>query len=269
MDKHRLLDGAITAFNRGQRRLEVRRRLPHEAVPADGSPLPYALTVERRLLLAQLYISGEGLEIGALNAPLPLPPGARVRYVDRLSVEEVRVHYPGLDIVDVDLVEDGERLPSIPPSSQDFIVANHFLEHCEDPVRTLETLAGRLRSGGVLYMAVPDADLTFDVKRPSTTWEHLLEEHELGTERSRRRHYEEWARLVEDLDEPEVASRAEQLQDMGYSIHFHVWRLHDLLGFFARCIDEIGVPLRLEAVARFGNEAICVLRREEGAAETS
>ena len=264
MDRHELLDRAIAAFNRGQRRLELRRK--DQAAPrASVAPTPHALAIGRRLLFAQLYITGEGLEIGALDSPQPLPAGARVRYVDRLTVDELRTHYPGLHLVDVDLVEDGERLPSIPLSSQDFIVANHFLEHCEDPIGTLQTLASRIRPGGVLYLAVPDADLTFDAGRPSTSWEHLVEDHDLGAERSRRAHYEEWARLVEGVEEGVAGLRAGQLLDMGYSIHFHAWRLHDLLGFFTRCIDEAGVPLTLEAVARFGIEAICVLRRAEDA----
>jgi predicted SAM-dependent methyltransferase len=264
MDRHELLDRAILTFNHSQRRLEVRRKGRAEPqLPAAVEP--HALAIERRLLFAQLYLAGEGLEIGALDSPQPLPAGARVRYVDRLTVEELRTHYPGLDIVDVDLVEDGERLPSIPPSSQDFIIANHFLEHCEDPIGTLQTLTSRVRPGGVLLMSVPDADQTFDAKRPSTPWEHLVEDHEQGAERSRRAHYEEWVRLVDGVEEAEASEHAGRLVDMGYSIHFHVWRLHDLLDFFTRCIDEVGVPLTLEAVARFGIEAICVLRRTEAA----
>jgi hypothetical protein len=34
--------------------------------------------------------SGEGIEIGALRNPLPMPPFARVRCLDRLAVFELR-----------------------------------------------------------------------------------------------------------------------------------------------------------------------------------
>ena len=167
--------------------------------------------------------------------------------------------------MDVDLVEDGERLPGVPPSSQDFIVANHFLEHCEDPIGTLQTPDIPHPPGRRALMAVPDADLTFDAGRPSTIVGAPGRGPRPGRERSRRAHYEEWARLVEGVEEEEAGPRAAQLLDMGYSIHFHVWRLDDLLGFFMRCIDEVGVPLTLEAVARFGIEAICVLRARSDA----
>lgn len=266
MDGSEFVDRALAAFNRRQRRVVVRRLGASEAPAAPSAPVPpasavHALAIERRLLFAQLYITGSGIEIGALDAPLPLPAGARVRYLDRLPTDELRRHYPGLDVVDVDVVDDGERLTCVPLASQDFVVANHFLEHCQDPIGTLRTLAGRLRPGGVLYMAVPDADQTFDAARPSTAWAHLLADHEEGPERSRRDHYEEWVRLVEGVDAAGAPLRVGELMAMGYSIHFHVWRMHELLAFFAACIDDIGVDLTLEAAARFGLETICVLRR--------
>jgi SAM-dependent methyltransferase len=186
MDTSAMARRAVRFFNTRQGRFEIRRR----TVAVDGTPErpPQGM----RELVAQLYISGDGLEIGALNGPLRLPTGARVRYVDRLSMADLREHYPGLDLVEVDIIDDGERLTSVPKASQDFIIANHFLEHCEDPLRTLQTLASRIKLGGVLFMAVPDADLTFDRERQSTTFSHLIEDHDLGPAQSREQHYREW-----------------------------------------------------------------------------
>ena len=64
-----------------------------------------------------------------------------VRYVDRMWTDELRREYPELanwDLTQVDVVDDGEKLATIADESQDFIVANHFLEHTEDPVGTIE-----------------------------------------------------------------------------------------------------------------------------------
>ena len=216
---------------------------------------------DRRRLVAELYLSGDGLEIGALNVPLPLPSGARVRYVDRLGVADLRRQYPGLDLAPVDLVEDAETLPSVRPASQDFIVANHFLEHCQDPIGTLETFAARLRPGGVLFLAVPDADQTFDARRPSTPFEHVLVDHIAGPARSRHEHYAEWVALVEGVDPYEAAARVAKLEGMAYSIHFHVWRFAGLLELFTRAAAECELPLSLEVVMRNGAETICVVRR--------
>ncbi len=47
-----------------------------------------------RARIAAMYLQGEGIEIGGLHNPLDVPPGVRVRYVDRLPVERLRQEYP-------------------------------------------------------------------------------------------------------------------------------------------------------------------------------
>ncbi|HUK78581.1 MAG TPA: methyltransferase domain-containing protein [Thermoleophilia bacterium] len=262
MDRHDLVDRALRLFNTHQRRFVARRAGVCERVASGALAAP---AVDRRRLVAELYLRGSGLEIGALNGPLALPEGAHARYVDRLDLAELRAHYPGLELVPVDIVDDGERLASIAAASQDFIVANHFLEHCQDPIGTLQHLAAKLRPDGILYLAVPDADQTFDAGRPSTTFDHLVTDHAQGPASSRHAHFQEWAALVEDGDARSTAARVRQLEDMDYSIHFHVWRLPDLLELFARTIAEHDVPLRIELVTRNGIEVICVLRRVDRA----
>jgi hypothetical protein len=88
-------------------------------------------------ILARRYLHGSGLEIGALHRPLPVKQGTRVTYVDRLDQRGLRAHYPELashEFVNVDIVDDGETLGSIAQESQDFIIANHCIEHCENPL---------------------------------------------------------------------------------------------------------------------------------------
>jgi SAM-dependent methyltransferase len=160
---------------------------------------------DARAELAELFLQGDGLEIGALHLPTALPPGSQALYVDRMSIEDLRAHYPelaGLDLTPVDVIDDGERLDRIPPESVDFIVANHFLEHCQDPIATIETHLSKLRPGGTLLYAVPDKRYTFDFRRPRTTLQHLIEDHEKGPERSRAVHYLEWAQLVYPDEQP-------------------------------------------------------------------
>ena len=255
---------AVELFNSRQKWIEI--QVHRKAVPPvekdahDTTPDPPPAGGMRELV-ARLYIAGEGIEIGALNGPLGLPMGTRVQYVDRLEMSELREHYPGLDIAQVDIVDDGECLVTIPESSQDFIVANHLLEHCEDPIQTLHTFASRLKPGGVLFMAVPDADFTFDCTRPSTTFAHLLEDHTLGPARSRMEHYREWVNLVKGYAGTAADEQVGALIEMGYRIHYHVWRMHELLEFLARSIDELDLRLSLELAMRHGLEVICVLRR--------
>jgi len=195
-----------------------------------------------------------------------MPGGVRVRYVDRMTVPQLRALYPelrGWELAPVDVVDDGERLGAVAAQSVDFIVANHFLEHCEDPIRTIGTHLGKLRPGGVLFYAVPDKRYTFDSRRPRTSLGHLVDDYENGAERSRRHHYLEWARLVpagEPPDEAQAAEHAARLQAEGYSIHFHVWTHGDLVELMLHCREQLG-SFDIEAVRRRGAETIVVLRK--------
>jgi SAM-dependent methyltransferase len=229
------------------------------------SLLPDRQEVRRtRVRLAKRFLRGDGLEIGALHLPLPMPRGARARYVDRMTKDELVREYPELEghaLVDVDVVDDGERLATVPDGSVDFVVANHFLEHTEDPIGTLAQHTRVLRPGGVLYLANPDPRATFDEARPLTTIEHLAADHREGPQRSRDAHYEEWVRLVERAPEAEVAARARELRDASYSIHFHVWTPAVFAELVEHCAREEQIPLELEALVPVRHEFIAVLRK--------
>jgi SAM-dependent methyltransferase len=216
----------------------------------------------RRREIARRYLSGDGIEIGALHNPLDVPGSARVRYVDRMPVDGLREQYPELaaqPLVDVDIVDDGERLGTIEDDSQEFVIANHFLEHCENPLGALESMIRVLRPGGVLYLAVPDKRYTFDVDRPVTPTEHVLRDYREGPESSRRGHYEEWARLVDKAEQPEA--HASTLLDRGYSIHFHAWTQAELIDLVRTAAEELGLSFDVELMLKNGLEIIFVLRK--------
>ena len=123
-----------------------------------------------RLTVADRHLRGAGLEIGALQDPMPMPKGTRVRYVDIAPTEQLRAMYPAKTrrwLVDVDVVDDGEKLATVADDSQDFVASNHFFEHAEDPIGALRNMLRVVRPGGVVYMSVPDKRLTFDhARRP-------------------------------------------------------------------------------------------------------
>ena len=239
--------------------------------PAPPPPVYFNARAE----LAFHYLFGEGLEIGPLHQPLAMPPHARARYVDRMTSPELRREYPELaewDLTDVDVVDDGELLSTIPEASQDFIVANHFLEHCENPIGTIETHLRKLKPGGVLFYAVPDKRFTFDFRRPVTPIEHMVADYDEGPERSRHEHYMEWCRLVIDEEsagtveqaasEEWVASRAQELEDARYSIHMHVWTQAEFLKLILALRDRLDGGFDIEAAARVAIEFIVILRKE-------
>jgi predicted SAM-dependent methyltransferase len=239
------------------------RRLRHPRSLLRALWAKRAVSATREALAAR-YLRGTGIEIGALHNPLRTPPGALVRYIDRLHVTQLREHYPELNalpLVEVDIIDDGERLEAIPDGSLDFVIANHFLEHCQDPLRALVHFCRVLRVGGIVYLAVPDKRRTFDVDRPVTSLEHLLEDHAKGPARSRRAHFEEWARLVDRVDDSELDRRVEELMAKDYSIHYHVWTQAELLELLAALRNRLQLPFEVEVLARNQHEHIVILER--------
>jgi SAM-dependent methyltransferase len=245
--------------------MSTTRSEPDQDTARPIDPAPVFLDARREF--AERFLAGHGLEIGALHLPLATPPRAQVSYVDRMPVEELRSEYPELatwDLTPVDVIDNGELLATVEEGSQDFIVANHFLEHCEDPIRTIETHLGKLKPGGVLFYAVPDKRYTFDHRRPLTPLEHMVEDHEQGPGRSRREHYYEWTRLViveGGETEEQTTVRSEELEAAEYSIHFHVWTQAEFLKLILHCRERFEEAFDIEAAAQQGIEFVVVLRK--------
>ena len=232
--------------------------------PAEAPPI----YLDARAEFAARYLTGEGLEIGPLHLPLALPDGATARYVDRMSIDDLRREYPelaGWNLTPVDVIDDGERLETIAPASQDFIIANHFLEHCENPISTIETHLSKLKPGGVLFYAVPDKRFTFDFRRPVVALEHMVVDYEQGPEGSRAEHYEEWTTMVlieEGQSEERALERARELEAAKYSIHMHAWTQAEFLALILTCRQRFADGFDIEAAARQGIEFAVVLRKD-------
>jgi predicted SAM-dependent methyltransferase len=242
----------------------VGRRLGATKSSLGGQPFgPAGSTHEIRRRIADAFLTGDGIEIGALHQPLQVPSVARVKYVDRMTVPELRRQYAELadePLVETDIIDNGELLSTIGDSTQDFVVANHFIEHCQNPIATLQNLLRVLKPAGILYMAVPDKRFTFDIDRPCTTIEHLIRDYREGPEWSKRQHFEEWSRLVNKrTSDAEVEEDVRHLLSIDYSIHFHVWTEVELLELVA-ALHPL-VRFELELFIRNGFESILILRK--------
>ena len=216
-----------------------------------------------RTRFARRYLSGEGVEIGALHQPQPLPAGANAKYLDRLDTPALRREYPELDhlpLVEVDIVEDGEDPKSIEDESLDFLIASHVIEHTEDPVGTIANWLRVLRPGGHLFLVVPDRRRTFDRSREPQDTAHLLRDHREGPETSRRQHYREWVDATSP-DEPDPDRLATDLEKQGYRIHFHVWTAEEFEASLIEIAETENLPLRISGTGRNYREFIVVLEK--------
>lgn len=220
--------------------------------------------LSRRTRLAGRYLSGAGIELGALHSPMPLPKSATVTYVDRFDIDSLRAHYPELaeqPLATVDVIDDAETLGTFADGSQDFVIASHVLEHCEDPVSTFGHWLRVLRPGGIAFVAVPNKLATFDSPRPVTSWQHVLKDHQDGPQGSRSAHYLEWSRFVDGKADEEATAHAEALEDCRYSIHFHVWDAPAFREFANGCQQILSVPFSIAALIDCRHEILLVARR--------
>jgi GT2 family glycosyltransferase/glycosyltransferase involved in cell wall biosynthesis/SAM-dependent methyltransferase len=186
--------------------------------------------VEARAMIARRFLRGDGIEIGALQNPLQLPPQARVRYVDRLPLAELRRHYPelaGQELVDSSILASADRLTVVPEGTQDFVVCNHVLEHMRDPIGALLEWLRVLKPGGHLYVSIPDHQNPHDRLRKLTSLEHILADHRLRVQRAEEdwAHFFDWAHSAHaaDMGPEQRESHARDLIAQDYSIHFHVF----------------------------------------------
>lgn len=186
--------------------------------------------------LADKYIQGDGIEIGALCHPLPT--SANVVYVDRFDREGLHEQYPDIPIKDmvlVNVVADGETLEIFDNDSKDFIIANHFLEHCEFPIKTVENWVRVLKKDGIIYCAIPNKDFTFDKNRNLTPITHLIYECQTGVS-------DTFAHYMDATNGDDMMSG--NLMDTKYSIHYHVWDRTGIIEFFEYMCKIL--PLKIE-----------------------
>ena len=243
--------------------MSVRTRLLRKLRALVTAYLPIRLSLSRESI-ARLFIRGRGLEIGALNTPLRVPRSARVRYVDVVPEKTLLDQFPELSRGTIrvpDLLTDIESLSIVADGSEDFVIANHVLEHTEDPLRALQSVARVLRSGGIFYFALPDKRFTFDRTREITSLDHLITDHTAGPEVSRREHYEEWIRCVDGLTGDEATAKLDIMLRERSNIHFHVWEANDMIEWINYAINRLGVPFDVKLFAKHGSEVIWVLSK--------
>ena len=219
------------------------------------------------------YLSGTGLEIGALHRPVDAPH-LKVSYVDRLSKAQALEHYPELiphsdKIVEPGIIDDAETLATVSVSSQDFLIANHVIEHMRNPIVSLMNWCRVLRPGGRLFLAVPFRDGTFDRERELTPFSHLLQDYEDPSEERDFQHFLDFSlyvscRFFNVKPENESVQFAQELWEKRYSIHYHVWNFETFQDFLSQMQSRFGTlfPMKMiDSVAPTSDEFLFVLEK--------
>ena len=223
-----------------------------------------------RLLLSARFIEGDGIEIGGLGRPLKVGANARVKYVDRLSGDDLTKNYTEnlvkIKILHPDIEANGETLEPVADSSQSFVIANHVIEHFENPILFFKNAYRVLREGGILFLAIPDKERTFDSKRPVTDFEHLRRDFINGPSDSKEDHFLEYATLAVNheasVGSADHQAMAEKLMREDFSIHFHVWDIEGMLDMIQNVREEFDVRFRLRCMLSSGDECIFILEKQ-------
>jgi predicted SAM-dependent methyltransferase len=167
-------------------------------------------------------------------------------------------------LAEIDIVDDGETLKTIKVNTLNFIIANHFLEHCQDPIGTILRMYDLLKKEGIIFLALPDKRFTFDERRPITPYKYLrkLHENKKYRESVRKSRYEEAVRLIIGLtDEKAIKDKTKELMDMDYSIHYQVWEQKDMIDLFENIEQDYKKKLRIQAMMRNEHEVIFILQK--------
>ena len=215
----------------------------------------------KRKRLALRYLSGCGIEFGALNYALDLPPGVKVRYADLRTPDEIAREFSSQfkKVTTPDIVTDIETMDGIDDCSVDFIVANHVVEHVENPFLAFRTIHRVLRPHGIAFIALPDKRFTFDKNRPITALDHLKEDYERGPEWSRAGHYDDWVVGVCGLEGEERRDKAAEYLALRPDIHFHVWDYDAMAEMFSYVASTFGFSI-IHSEPN-SNEGIWILRK--------
>ena len=160
----------------------------------------------------------------------------------------------------VQYIDEASELKSVVDKQYDFVLSCHSLEHVANPIKTIKRWAEVLKDKGSLVLILPDKENTFDIKRPYTTFEHLLNDYKLAVDETDTTHFEEIIASHVVENDPALLSVADlklRLADnfKNRCAHHHVYSLklvEELLEYcgFKVLYQQTAKPFHLVTVAQ-------------------
>ncbi len=219
---------------------------------------------------ARKYLKGRGIEIGAQQVPTEVSNHCKVEYVDVISNEQLVTRYglPGPDLVPLTHVIDGNDLGVYKDGELDFLIANHVLEHFDDPVGgTIEWLRV-LRDGGRLFITLPNfRSNCYDFRRFPARRDHLAVDYRdpLGRAERNLKHYEDFAQTLYEWEEedPRVREQALEWTRADDRHHYHVYdeqTVKDVLSLVGD-VSSIGLKFVNGLLSKDGFEFLVIVEK--------
>lgn len=156
------------------------------------------------------------------------------------KIEEGESYDYGKGKTGYQFISEASELENVKNNSYDFLLSCHSLEHIANPLKALKTWSEVLKTGATIVLVLPDRNYTFDINRPYTTFEHLIQDYENNTSETDSTHFEEVIKLHESGKDPnpqiprEFAKRVENNYAIRY-VHHHVFSLELLEKMLSWC----------------------------------
>lgn len=196
---------------------------------------------------------GQGLEVGGPSTLFKtiLPVYQAARSVDGVNFSPNTVWEGGIqhghryrylgNRVGHQHIADATDLHLIESEKYDFVLSSNCLEHVANPIRALLEWNRVMRKGGAFVLVLPNKASNFDHWRPTTTFEHMLEDFRQNIGEDDLTHLQEILDLHDlALDPPAGTKEQFRRRSMdnlaNRTLHHHVFDMPTIL----RLLDHVG-----------------------------
>ena len=222
-----------------------------------------------RAAVAAAFLTGRGVEIGAFSHPNDIPPDRQIAFYDRYPAAKLREVYDpacGRPLMEPDYIGDAETLDGLPDATFDFLIANHVIEHLQDPIRFLQNIAAKLVVGGRAMIAAPDKRFCMDKPRSLTSFDHLVDDHETGTAPRQREHFLRYFIEAGGMSAEAAETTADATDMSDTRFHYHVWDAETFVAFVDLAIARYAIPFAPIHIRATEADIIVVLEKQGGVA---
>lgn len=125
-------------------------------------------------------------------------------------------------------ITDATDMYQIENEKYDFLLSSNNLEHIANPLKALKEFARVVKTGGIVFIIVPQKKDTFDHKREYTTFEHLVEDYVNNIEENDLSHLDEIIEKHDYIMDPECGGKKKFIERARKNIenrclHHHVF----------------------------------------------
>lgn len=214
--------------------------------------------------LADIYITGNGVELGAGTRLFQIPYHAKCCYGDVRNQAKLAKYF-GTEEVALHGHIDAQTIIAVAKSSLDFCISGHVTEHLENPIGSIRAAIDSLKSNGILLLVALEMSKTWDRTRPQTTLSHCLQDDSDGRVTASVAAYVEHVKYVypittgQHFPEEEIELRALAITGADMNIDFHAWSFSNFLEMLMHLNPSLG--FRIECLLTVANESCFMMRR--------